>query len=165
MIINRQRLCDRSREYIEEKVKEAIAPSLSALSTTQYGTTDKQSLVDKIFNYARVDVKNLNDTTSLHLAGNDDAIDKWYKIHFHGWIKKTGWIEKTNIGTNNKNRSIHVTTVGDEQKLTDDDNITHTGGFDDDKTPPEGTSEHQENTPKNLIDKDDNTQLPNVQMN
>ena len=80
------------------------------------------------------------------------------------WLdKKTGWIEKTNIGTNDKDRSVHLTTVGDEQKLTDDDNITHTGGSDGDKTPLEGTSEHQEHTPKNLIDEDDNTQLPHVQ--
>ena len=93
-MVNRQQLHDRSREYIQEKLKEAIALSLSTLSTTQYETTDKQSLVGKIFNCASVNVKNLDGTASLHLACNDDAIDKWYKLYFHGWIKKLVGLRK-----------------------------------------------------------------------
>ena len=60
--------------------------------------------------------------------------------------KKAGCIEKTNNGTNEKDRSVHLPTVGDENKITDDDvdNTKHTEVFDDDKTPPEGTSEHDE---------------------
>ena len=97
-MVNCQRLHDRSREYIQEKIKEGIALSLSTLSITQYETTDKQSLVEKIFNCARDDVKNLDGTASLHLAGNDDAIDKWYKLHFNGWIKKLVVSRKQTMG-------------------------------------------------------------------
>ena len=56
-MLNRQRYFDKSREYIQVKVKEAIVPSLSTLSTTQYGMADEKSLADKILNYASTEIK------------------------------------------------------------------------------------------------------------
>ena len=83
-MLNRQRYFDKSREYIQEKVKEAIVPSLSTLRTTQYGTADEKFLAEEIFNYALTEIKDLDDTALLHLTGNNDAIIEWYKSHLHG---------------------------------------------------------------------------------
>ena len=56
-MLNRQRYFDKSREYIQEKVQEAIVPSLSTLRTTQYGTAEEKILAEEIFNYAATEIK------------------------------------------------------------------------------------------------------------
>ena len=115
-MLNRQRYFDKSREYIQEKVQEAIVPSLSTLRTTQYGTAEEKILAEEIFNYAATEIKNLDATVLLHLTGNDDAIIEWYKSHLHGWIDEAGYIERANNLTNKADQSEHSTTAEDEKK-------------------------------------------------
>ena len=146
-MLNRQRYFDKSREYIQEKVKEAIVPSLSTLRTTQYGTAEEKFLAKEIFNYAVTEIKNLDDTVLLHLTGNDDAIIEWYKSHLHGWIDEAGYIERANNVANKADQSEHSTTVKDEKKETNDDaDICQLVG--------DGENDN---------DKDDENQLPHAQ--
>ena len=164
-MLNRQRYFDKSREYIQEKVKEAIVPSLSTLRTTQYGTADEKFLAEEIFNYALNKIKDLDDTALLHLTGNDDAIIKWYKSHLHGWIDEAGCIEKTSNVTNKADQLEHSTTVEDKNKETNDDadNLDFSGGK---------LLTHNEDEDHQLLhaqdvsydeDEDDHTQLPHAQ--
>ena len=89
MPLNRQRFYDSIREYLQEKIKEAIVPNLSTQGfNIQYGTTTKNSIVEKIINFARNDIHNLDDSVLQHFSVNDDAFDEWHKEHFNDWINK-----------------------------------------------------------------------------
>ena len=111
MPLNRQRFHDSIREYLQEKIKEAIVPNLSTQGfNIQYGTTTKNSIVEKIINFARNDIHNLDDSVLQHFSVNDEAFDEWHKEHFNGWIKKT------NNGINAIDQTVHSLTADEEQK-------------------------------------------------